>query len=671
MGKSVLEIIINGEAGDAEQAIGAVTKSAQGLGNLVTGTLSVAFGNLLAPAISAAKDALFSFLGEAIDAQETMAGLKAVLKSTHGEAGITSEAALELAQNLRDLAGGSDDAVIGVEAVLLRFQKISKDTFPAATRTALDLAAALGIDMESAALMLGKALETPGEGLMRLKQAGVAFTDQQEKQIQALVKSGKVSEAQNLIMAALAETTGGAATEKAKTFSGQWEIAKNHLLDIGEAVGGIFPPMLQSGLAGVMPVIDRFGELLGTYLPVLKLGFDQLWPSVEKFVTALGGALGLDLGQLDLGQIVQDAVVGFGLLLQYLGRFLDFLSAELPGALSAAQSFLQPLIDAALNLASAFVESFPQMQESGAQFAAWLQQAFGTIAPQILENLTTGLNALAEFWRQHGDTIIQIVGGALAVLSATVGGALTLLTGAITAGLQYLQGVFAAWSLVLQGDWAGAWSVMQATLAAVWQTITDTLAAFMNLALSLVGTDLETFVATWRQNWEMLRLIVSTVTMQITSGFQAWIISTINSAKQFATDLIAVLKGFYDLFVAVGQDWFSGLTKGILSMVTQLQNAVVDTIKNTIKMARETLGIASPSAVFADIGEQMMTGLAGGIRTTLNTPQQAMAGAMSSITNQTVNNVSNFNVTANYANAQSESALRDDIALLQMIASTA
>jgi len=56
-----------------------------------------------------------------------------------------------------------------------------------------------------------------------------------------------------------------------------------------------------------------------------------------------------------------------------------------------------------------------------------------------------------------------------------------------------------------------------------------------------------------------------------------------------------------------------------------------------IKAIKAILGIKSPSSVFAEIGRQMMTGMAIGISGNAHLPAMASVGAASFTTNSTVN----------------------------------
>ena len=72
-----------------------------------------------------------------MESENTLAQLNATLKSTKGIAGVTADAAIELATNLQKVTRFSDEAILGGQNLLLTFTRIGKDIFPEATQTIL------------------------------------------------------------------------------------------------------------------------------------------------------------------------------------------------------------------------------------------------------------------------------------------------------------------------------------------------------------------------------------------------------------------------------------------------------------------------------------------------------------------------------------------------------
>ncbi len=412
--------------GDSLKNVGIVALGALGI---VTGTLT-ALGGVMA----------FDIKG-AMDEQESFAKLEAVIEATGGAAGVTAEQARKLAEGMSLLTRYTHEDIEAGEAVLLRFKAIGEDTFPQATQTAVDLAASLGIDIPSAALMLGKALEAPGEGLLRLKAAGVVFTDEQQAMIDSMVLAGDTAGAQKFIMDALGKSVGGTAEKMGKTLGGQFTRFKNRMGEAAESIGNALLPSLQSlfdkvlqpGISIVENIAGAFGDLLTT------------------------GDLGAFLGDIQerlaglVPQFVIDAianVVGFiGLLINAVGKFLENIAMGMDPINSFAglldKLFGQDIANTFIEIASAvrgFIESVmgvvTPIWEAITQFVSW---------KDVLIGLAIAI----------GTVVIPIIWGILSPILSIIATA-ALLIGAIA---------------LLRNAWENDWGGIRTTLTNLWVNV--------------------------------------------------------------------------------------------------------------------------------------------------------------------------------------------------------
>ena len=154
-------------------------------------------------------------VGEMSEAQKVGAQTGAVIKSTGGAANVSAKQVDALAESLLKKCGVDDEVIKSGENMLLTFTNIRNEQgkgnkiFDEATKATLDLSVATGKDMTNAAVLVGKALNDPKKGLTALRRVGVQFTDAQEDQIKALVKSGKTMDAQKIILRELQKEFGG------------------------------------------------------------------------------------------------------------------------------------------------------------------------------------------------------------------------------------------------------------------------------------------------------------------------------------------------------------------------------------------------------------------------------------------------------------------------------
>jgi len=207
--------------------------------------------NVAQQVIGVAWGAMKKLSGAAAEAEVIDAQLEAVLRSTGGAAGLTKTELESLADEMSNLSGVDDDLIKRQEAVLLTFTRIGKETFPQATEAALNMSAALGQDLQSSIIQVGKALNEPIEGAAALRRVGVQLTDAQEKQIKSFMEMNDVASAQAVILQEFQVEFGGAAEAMGNTFKGAADRAKTAWGNLMEALG--------AGLnRDVKPVIETF-----------------------------------------------------------------------------------------------------------------------------------------------------------------------------------------------------------------------------------------------------------------------------------------------------------------------------------------------------------------------------------------------------------------------------
>lgn len=259
-----------------------VGKSAGGLTNIlgplgkVAGVAAVAgFGALVAGAISSVK---------AFDeAQLATKQMEAVLKSTGGAAGLFIEDLQDQAKALQQVTMFSDEAVMGAQNLLLTFTQIKGPVFQEATQTVLDMSQALGQDLKSSSIQLGKALNDPIQGITALSRVGVSFDDTQKKMIETMVNAGDTMGAQRIILAELSKEFGGSAVAAADTFSGKMTILQNAFGELQETVGAALVTAITPFITDlsawaskpetqerVQQITESFGRFIEQVGPIVK-----------------------------------------------------------------------------------------------------------------------------------------------------------------------------------------------------------------------------------------------------------------------------------------------------------------------------------------------------------------------------------------------------------------
>jgi len=148
----------------------------------------------------------------AIEFYKTQDTLNAILQSTGANAWTTASQLNQLATEQSNATGRSKDEIIQAQTALLGYTNITKDVFVDTTQAALDMATVMRTDMESAVETLGKALDVPSQGLTALTRQGFRFTEQQKEMIKELERSGRIVDAQRVILDQVQQTYSGAST---------------------------------------------------------------------------------------------------------------------------------------------------------------------------------------------------------------------------------------------------------------------------------------------------------------------------------------------------------------------------------------------------------------------------------------------------------------------------
>ena len=227
--------------------------------------------------------------------EQAIAQVEARIRATGAAAGLTSTEIQGMAAALQDVTTYGDEAILEMQALLLSFRALDGTQFERITETALDLATALGQAPREAAIQLAKALEDPVQGLTALRRSGTIFSAAQTEVIRSLAETGRLAEAQRLILDELARQYGGAARAARDTLGGALAALDNAWGDLLEHT-------------------DRAGEMTAAVESlVAALKDEEATRNVRDLSVALLGMLRYMVEHADTVLAVAGAVAGAGL----------------------------------------------------------------------------------------------------------------------------------------------------------------------------------------------------------------------------------------------------------------------------------------------------------------------------------------------------------------------
>lgn len=270
-------------------------------------------------AVVAGATSAFFILGGAINeartANKALAQTGAVLRSM-GRTDRTAADIEKLLDQLSRASGIDDDALREMTNKMLTFGNVTGDTFDKANALALDLSVAFGKDLNSASVMVGKALNDPVKGLTALSRVGVSFTKEQQDQVKAMMEVGDLAGAQKIILGELTKQVAGSAAAQADGI----DKAKVAWGNLQEAIGDV---LLSGGVGGddLVKTLERMTkwvkknktEIVSVLQKIMSVVFKLIsiflkWQSIIlKTFGYLFGAMATTLGVLaNFGLVSQD-----------------------------------------------------------------------------------------------------------------------------------------------------------------------------------------------------------------------------------------------------------------------------------------------------------------------------------------------------------------------------
>lgn len=312
-----------------------------------------------------------------IEAEKVQAQLNAVIKSTGGAAGLTAVELNKMSSALSNLTGIDDETITSGQSLLLTFTRIGRDVFPEATKAALNMSVAMGTDLNSAVMQVGKALNAPKEGLAALTRVGVQFTEEQKKLIETLVDTGRQADAQRVILKELETQFGGSAEAARNTLGGALQGLKTDFLNLLEGDSG------SDGVRGTTQAINDLGAAMRS--ESTKEAFATVTEGMFSVTKAAGAVI---------GEIVRMA--------QVVGQTFGFISREAQLYIDGTKAALSLDLKGAAAARAAMAREYQLFEEARKDLLGpntkggavqWIDPPKGKSGPTVMDPMTITGNA--------------------------------------------------------------------------------------------------------------------------------------------------------------------------------------------------------------------------------------------------------------------------------------
>lgn len=429
---------------------------------------------------------------------------------------------------------------------------------------------------------------------------------------------------------------------------GEFNFKLSQLAEIGQtgaiALGTWLLPAATAVISGIIK-LTQFSVDLGAI-------FSNIWKDISAAaklaLKVMGDAFNDVSGFMNKHKAVIEQIVGVLTVL--------FLPALVKLAVQAVVSAAVMTAQFAVMAAKAVVNGVVQTVQAAIAGAAWVLNAIKAsiawtiqFAIMIAKAIATAIVFVAQ----------AIIGGYAWVFQATRASGAWLIAfpamakeGLITAGKFVVQAIVAS----------GGWIAAAAKTAIAWVPVLMTMAGeaiATGSAMMAAGAEA---AAAWLLGLGPIGWIIAAV---ITVAGLAFLVIThwkqvVSFFQGLGGIVLGAIGGFGSMLYNVGRDMISGLINGIKSMVGAAGNAVKGIGSDAVSGIKNLLGIHSPSTVFAEIGQNMGTGLIQGLQGIQAKANVAVTGLVtgsnmvnsnggaasaSSFTNNTNHSVNNANST--------------------------
>lgn len=474
-----------------------------GMVNAVAGVFSgnlVAALDLATKALSGISDTFTGFIRSALQGQDVTTAVDFAIQKQGASAAVTAGQAQQLAQSMRDLAGGQADTVLSAESVLLKFKEINSSEFPNALQLSADLASSMRTDMSSAAQALGRALENPVSGMRLIKEVGGEVDPTFQKIITSMVKTGDTADADAAIMDKLIAVVGGKAASAAGTLSGQWTVLWGNLSDIGQGIGSKFLPLLTSLFDDVVkPAADKveaLGQAFETFLgrnltDDIGGSLQNIWTSIQIGVPALQ-FLGNNV--IDLGNGIRNILMtAFNDLAGVVGGVIKFVQGEWPQITRTMQSVwtdLQEIFNAFGRMITNVV--MPAIAEISDQTDLHLpkaQSVFDAVLTFISDGMRGWVGIIENIVIPALTHVVDWVVGNWPQIQAVASAVWGAFGDVVKIAVTYLGGALNEMQIagsIFKDVFTGNWSDIGTQLQRLWSNNWDTIHNILSDALDLV-----------------------------------------------------------------------------------------------------------------------------------------------------------------------------------------
>lgn len=396
-------------------------------------------------------------------------------------------------------------------------------------------------------------------------------------------------------------------------------------------------------------------NIMSQFLP----GLSSVMSGLGKLFSGNGGLEEIRAGLADITSNLADLAPQFvELASAIVMSLLDAFGPVLPELLTGIFNFLNEALNGLVALIPSLLPVITQAITS-------LMQTVFQCLPLITSSLITLITDLVT-WLASGDNVKTFSNGIVQLVTSLVkqiGMVLPILLPAIVSIISDVATTITTpenIALILEAVLLVVGAVVQALansipefigyITGLLTNIKDNILAFLNWISPSLAQGISNALSTiqsWGANIKnyisnLISGIITGVTSflsKLQTGFtsafasvQAWVSTIVGNIQGFVSNCISVLANLPSTVVSIGENLVKGLWNGISDKVDWVCEKIKGMGKQIEKAIKKVFGIASPSKVFAEIGDYLAQGLGVGFEDGMQDVNADMVGQMEDLT---------------------------------------
>ena len=370
------------------------------------------------------------------------------------------------------------------------------------------------------------------------------------------------------------------------------------LKGIGKLVSGLAPIIVQELPSLISEILPSFIEAIMSIVDSIIGIIPELLPVVLEAITEIGMEVINSLSEIlpDILQAVIDGVI----------QVANAISENLPQIVAA-------LTQGLLQLVQVIIDNMPQFLQAALQLFISIEQAIFQAMPIIIAALPQLIIGIVDF---IVGAIPQLIQAYIQLLSSLVD-ALPEIIAAIVAALpQIIDGIITA---LLEGLPLIIQCGVQLFIALI-QNIGEIISGIAKALPDLIAGIVEAILEHLPEIIECgVQLFIALI-----ANLPTIIVELVKAVPQIIQALLEAFGEGVSKFGEMGVNLVKGLWNGFKSKLDEFFTNAKQWFSNGIAKIKKSLGINSPSTVFADIGKYLVLGLDEGITDNISSASKAM-----------------------------------------------